>query len=154
VVDHLTDSRPASGDESPLLAALVPVSFAVMAILQQVAAAHGLSLTQLRLLAILRDRQPTMSELAEYLGLDRSSVSGLIDRAEKRGLARRIASDVDRRSSRVLLTRDGYLLAGDGSREIDARMDPLTRALTGQERDELARLLSRFLLSGRTASEH
>ncbi len=62
-------------------------SFAVIAMLTQVAAAHDLSLTQLRVLAILRDREPKMTELADYLGLDRSSVSGLIDRAEAGGLS-------------------------------------------------------------------
>ena len=69
-----------------LLDALVQTSFTVMAMLEPVAAEHDLSLTQLALLAILRDREPTMAELAGYLGLDRSSVSGLVDRAEKRGL--------------------------------------------------------------------
>ena len=60
---------------------LVQVSFTVIALLSRVAAEHDLSLTQLRVLAILRDREPTMAELATHLGLERSSVSGLIDRA-------------------------------------------------------------------------
>ena len=75
-----------------LMDSLVQASFAVMAQLSRAAAAHDLSLTQLRALAILRDRNLKMAELATYLGLDRSSVSGLIDRAAKRGLVRRDAS--------------------------------------------------------------
>ena len=47
--------------------ALVQTSFTVMALLSQVAAAHDMSLTQLRVLAILRDRQPRMAELAAHL---------------------------------------------------------------------------------------
>ncbi|MGP0022346.1 MAG: MarR family winged helix-turn-helix transcriptional regulator, partial [Streptosporangiaceae bacterium] len=71
-----------------MMDSLVRASFTVIALLSRVAAEHDLSLTQLRVLAILRDREPTMAELATYLGLERSSVSGLIDRAVRRGLVR------------------------------------------------------------------
>src|ERR1700681_2371450 len=77
---------------------LVQLSFGVIAVLSRVAAEHDLSLTQLRVLGILRDREPTMAELATYLGLERSTVSGLIDRAVKRGLVRRDASEDDGRA--------------------------------------------------------
>ena len=66
--------------------ALVQMSFGLMAVLTEVAAEHDLSLTQLRVLGILRDREPTMAELATFTGLERSTVSGLIDRAAQRGL--------------------------------------------------------------------
>src|SRR5579862_6948617 len=94
-----------------VLDSLVRVSFAVMALLSQAAAEHDLSLTQLRALAILRDREPKMAELAAYLGLDRSSVSGLIDRAARRGLVQRGTSSDDGRSVRVSLTPAGKRLA-------------------------------------------
>ena len=90
-----------SGD---LLDALVQTSFDVIGIVSRVAAAHDLSLTQLRLIAILRDREPTLSQLADHLGLDRSTISGLIDRAAARGLVERVANPADRRSARVALT--------------------------------------------------
>ena len=56
-------------------------SFEVIAVLSRAAARHDLSLTQLRMLGVLRDREPRMAELADFLGLDRSTVSGLVDRA-------------------------------------------------------------------------
>src|SRR5271169_7255975 len=83
---------------------LVQVSFAVIAVLSRVAAEQDLSLTQLRVLGILRDRQPTMAEIASYLGLERSTVSGLIDRAAQRGLVRKSTDPADGRSVRVSLT--------------------------------------------------
>src|SRR5579862_5899053 len=67
-----------------LIDALVRSSFAVMAVLNRIGAEHDLSLTQLRMLGILRDRRITMSELGGYLGLDKSTISGLVSRAEKR----------------------------------------------------------------------
>ncbi|GHF33280.1 hypothetical protein FHX82_005262 [Amycolatopsis bartoniae] len=50
-----------------------------------VAAEHELSVVQLRLLGVLRDRRPGMLELGAHLGLDKSSMTGLVSRAEKRG---------------------------------------------------------------------
>ena len=46
---------------------------------------------------MLRDRTPAMNELARLLGLDKSSISGLVDRAERRGLVIRIPSAEDKR---------------------------------------------------------
>ena len=66
--------------------ALAQISFLVQGTLERRAGEHGLSLIRRRLLGILRDRTPTMNELARLLGLDKSSTSGLVDRAQRRGL--------------------------------------------------------------------
>jgi len=124
---------------------LVLASFTVIALLSRVAAAHDLSLTQLRVLAILRDRAPTMAELAAYLGLERSSVSGLIDRAVKRGLVRRDASEDDGRAVRISLTPDGRRLASVGAQEIGSLLEPMTGQLSQAERSRLSALLGKLL---------
>ena len=100
------------------LDAKVQQAYEVMGVLSKVAATHDLSLTQLRTLAILRRHSPRMSELADYLGLDRSTVSGLVDRAVARGLVRRVVDDADRRSSRLELTAAGRELATIGAEEV------------------------------------
>lgn len=138
--------RPApSAAEAPLVDALGQMSFTVMAILSRVAAANDLSLTQLRALAILRDREPRMAELAEHLGLDRSTVSGLIDRAAKRDLVSRIASDTDKRSARVALSAAGRRLADAISGEIALVVGELTAGLSAAEKRQLTGLLERTL---------
>jgi DNA-binding MarR family transcriptional regulator len=136
------DSDPSS---AALLDGLVQVSFRVIALLTRTAAEHDLSLTQLRVLAILRDRAPTVAELATHLGLERSSVSGLIDRAVRRQLVRREASSEDRRSVRVSLTADGQRLAGLLSEEIGALLGPMTRGLSPTDRTRLGNLLNSML---------
>ena len=73
-----------------------------MAVLSKVGADHDLSLTQLRVLAILRDRRLGMTALADYLGLEKSTMSGLVDRAEKRGLLERAPNGEDGRAVDVL----------------------------------------------------
>ncbi|WIY00542.1 MarR family transcriptional regulator [Amycolatopsis mongoliensis] len=124
---------------------LAQVSFAVMAQLSQVAAAHELSLTQLRVLGILRDRTPKMAELATHLGLDRSSVSGLVDRAARRGLVAREASRDDGRSVRVGLTPEGRKLAAELTAEVARVMAPMTAGLSATDRTRLGVLLGRML---------
>jgi DNA-binding MarR family transcriptional regulator len=124
---------------------LVQASFTVVALLSRAAAEHDLSLTQLRVLAILRDHEPTMAELAAHLGLERPSVSGLIDRGVRRGLVRRDASNEDGRSVRVSLTPDGQRLASLLTGEIGDLIRPMTRSLSPAEQKRLSALLSKML---------
>ena len=132
-------------DDDAVVDALVQTSFTVMAHLSQVAAAHDLSLTRLRVLAILRDREPRLVELAAHLGLERSSVSGLVDRAVRRGLVRRDASEDDGRAVRLSLTKAGRELAALGTAEGGELLAPLLRRLSGPERQRLTVLLERAL---------
>jgi MarR family transcriptional regulator, lower aerobic nicotinate degradation pathway regulator len=124
---------------------LVQVSFAVIAMLNRVAAEQDLSLTQLRVLGILRDREPTMAELATYLGLERSTVSGLIDRAVVRGLVRKNADSADGRSVRISLTAEARRLETRVIAEIGELMAPLTDRLNAGERKRLCALLAKAL---------
>jgi MarR family transcriptional regulator, lower aerobic nicotinate degradation pathway regulator len=124
---------------------LVQMSFAVIAVLSRVAAEHDLSLTQLRVLGILRDREPTMAELALYLGLERSTVSGLIDRAVQRGLVRKTTDAADGRSVRVSLTTDARRVERRVIGQIGELMAPLTDRLSNVEQQRLTALLTKAL---------
>ncbi|HTQ20595.1 MarR family transcriptional regulator [Mycobacterium sp.] len=124
---------------------LVQVSFAVTAVLSRVAAEQDLSLTQLRVLGILRDREPTIAQLATYLGLERSTVSGLIERAVQRGLVRKTTDPADGRSVRVSLTTEARRLATRVVAEIDGLVLPLTDRLSTSEQHRLTALLDKVL---------
>ncbi|HEY2278160.1 MAG TPA: MarR family transcriptional regulator [Streptosporangiaceae bacterium] len=143
------DQEPVAAGPEPvpadLLDNLVLTSFTVIALLSRTAAEHELSLTQLRMMAILRDRTPTMADLADFLGLERSSVSGLIDRAARRGLVQRTASPSDRRAVQVSLTPSGQRLAGQVTGEVAGLIAPMISTLAGGERKRLAQLLGKML---------
>jgi DNA-binding MarR family transcriptional regulator len=124
---------------------LVQVSFTVIALLSRVAAERDLSLTQLRMLGILRDREPTMAELATYLGLERSTVSGLIDRAVQRRLVQKSTDPADGRSVRVSLTAQARRLESRIIAEIGELMAPLTDRLSTGEQKRLTELLAKVL---------
>jgi DNA-binding MarR family transcriptional regulator len=115
--------------DDELVDALVQTTFTVTGVLTRIAAEHDLSLTQLRVLGILQDRRLRMAGLAGFLGLDRSTLSGLVDRAERRGLLRREPSTEDRRAIEVAMT--------DAGRELAER-------IRGRLSDELAPVLSRL----------
>lgn len=104
-------------------------------------------MTQARLLGVLRDREPTINEIARLLELDKSSISGLVDRAEARGLVRRVRSPRDGRSVRVALTRDGRRLVRAVSATFEADVVSLLDLLPGSDRDSLRSLVSRLLVA-------
>ncbi|MEV0069026.1 MarR family transcriptional regulator [Amycolatopsis sp. NPDC050768] len=121
---------------------LAQLSFLVQGELAHVAAEHGLSLVQLRLLGILRDRTPGMQELARHLELDKSSTTGLVTRAERRGLVQRTPAPHDGRGVLVSLTPEGHALAREGEAEVGRRLVALTAGLTEVQRSRLAQLAS------------
>lgn len=131
--------------QAQLVESLGAVAFAVMGALTKLAAQHDLSLTQLRMIGILRDRRLTISELASALGLDRSSVSGLVDRTEKRGLVQREPNAADARSVHVTVSPEGTEALALGAAEMAGLLSSLTDALEPAEADHLATLLDRMI---------
>jgi DNA-binding MarR family transcriptional regulator len=142
-----SEAKTPSGavDQTPLIDALARTAFFTTAVLSKIAAEHDLSLTQLRVLAILRDRQGSMTDLATYLGLDKSTISGLVDRAEKHGLLRRTPNPHDGRGVDVALTQRGSELAERGAATVAQAFFPLTRTLSAAEARRLTALLERML---------
>lgn len=130
-----------------LVDALVRNTFEVVGVLTRIGAERDLSLTQLRVLGILRDRRPRMTELAAFLGLDKSTLSGLIDRAERRGLVARGKNPQDRRVVDVFLTPAGLELAEQMYGEVRRALAPVTNRLDPQDRDQLVQLLHAVLRS-------
>ena len=124
-----------------LLDALVRLSFTVIGIVSVVGARHDLSLTLVRVGSILRGRSLTMSDLAADLGLDRSSITGLVTRAEERGLVARIGNEIDKRSSLVTLTGAGNDLAMTCAAEIAREIEPVVAPLSAVGRRRLEKLL-------------
>ena len=120
--------------------ALVQLSFQVQRILAAVGAEHDLSIIQIRLLGILRDRQPGMLELGNHLGLDKSSMTGLVSRAEKRGLVERMPSPSDGRGVLVALTPAGRRLAEVGEAQIARRVTELLAELNATQRKQFTQL--------------
>ena len=126
---------------------LAQLSFLIYGTLERRAAERDLSMIQIRLLGVLRDRRPGMNELAKLLSLDKSSITGLVDRAERRGLVVRVPSTADRRAVLVDLTDHGRSLGAQVAARFEADVSRLLDGLPGPDREALSELVSRVLVA-------
>jgi DNA-binding MarR family transcriptional regulator len=104
----------------------------------------------MRVLGILRDRRLRMADLAAFLGLERSTMSGLVDRAEQRGLLRRERSAADGRVIEVSMTPAGRRIARQAHGQVRRELAAATDRLGAADRRTLTRLLERLLVGGDT----
>lgn len=106
------------------------------------AASSGLTVPQITVLEELANEDGlSLKELSRRLSLSHSTVSGIIDRLEKRELVQRTADEQDRRSSRIMLSPSvqAYIREAVPSR----RLGPLLRAL-----EEMSPEARRTILTG------
>jgi len=86
-----------------------------------------------------------MSDLREHLALEKSSVSGLIDRAERRGLVARTTGHPDGRAVHVRLTELGAELATRFAGEVYAELGTLLAPLSDPDQRQLSELADAIL---------
>jgi DNA-binding MarR family transcriptional regulator len=122
-----------------LIDGLVQLSFILQSVLGRIADAQELSITQVRMLAILEDREIGMLQLARILELEKSSVTGLVGRAERRGLVRRVPVPGNRRAVHVILTPTGQSVVRTVRHAVRAEITALTGSLSTAQRDHLSR---------------
>ncbi|MGW3103903.1 MarR family winged helix-turn-helix transcriptional regulator [Streptomyces sp. NPDC001100] len=144
------DTPPPATEDLGLVDGLAQLSFLVQSALAEIAAQYDMSVVQTRMLGILRDREPTMNQLGRHLGLDKSSITGLVDRAQRRGLVTRTASTVDRRSFQVSITDAGRQLVEQVAAQFAERIEKCVEPLPGTDRKLLSRMATRIV----TADAH
>ena len=84
-------------------------------------------------------------ELADFLGLEKSTMSGLVERAERRGLLRRAPNAEDGRIVEVFSSAKGRELAARLYVQIEQSLMAMTNLLDAADRERLRRLLVRML---------
>ncbi|WP_218009879.1 MarR family winged helix-turn-helix transcriptional regulator [Actinomadura kijaniata] len=134
-----------TGQRMGVVAALVRSAFLVDAVYAASAREHGLTQQQGQLLCVLMGRPYGMSELGSTLGLAKSSLTGLVDRTERRGLVHREPDPDDARAVRVALTPAGSALASEFYEACCARIDELPSGFDERERRTLTDLLARLV---------
>ena len=144
-------AAPAPRDDLKIVDALAQLSFLILGTLERRASEHDLSMIQTRLLGVLRDRTPTMNQLAKLLDLDKSSVTGLVDRAERRALVRRVPSKTDGRAVQVSLTDNGRAMVAEVAARFDSDVGAALAILPSSDRKALSVLVSRILVAHATA---
>jgi DNA-binding MarR family transcriptional regulator len=110
----------------------------------QALAPTGLHPRDFGLLNVLQhETRASQLELGRILGIDPSSMVGLLDDLEARGLVERHRNPVDRRAYQLRLTDDGTAMLERGRRIAGRLQRELLAGLDPAEREELVRLLAK-----------
>jgi DNA-binding MarR family transcriptional regulator len=81
------------------------------------------------------------SKIAQHIMVNSSTVTGVIDRLEKKGFLERMRNSKDRRVITIALTENGTELANNAPLPVQERMIKGIRALTERERDQIIQAL-------------
>lgn len=114
---------------------------------ERVARPFGLTEAQLNVLMLLKYQCPEgeldQSTLGRMLVVNRSNVTGLVDRMEQAGWVRRGPDAGDRRVKRVSLTAEGKRVLRSAERAYLRRVDEAVSGLAAHERSALRAFLGR-----------
>ena len=86
----------------------------------------------------------TPKEIAQILRLENSTISGVLDRMQKRGLIDRVVDPNDRRSVRVVPTEEGGAMKDDVLRLIEELNIDILSGFTAEQRDTLISCLQQI----------
>ena len=149
-----TDRQPPAAEETQLDDAdqLVQLSRLVQGAFARIADRHHLTPVQARLLCVLAQGPRGMTELARCCGVEKAALTGLVDRAERRGLAERTPVPGDRRALRVTLTDAGRRSAAAFHAQVTAELNQLLSPLASHDRAQFRTAVAKIAQSaGRTA---
>ncbi|MDI9569234.1 MAG: MarR family transcriptional regulator [Pseudomonadota bacterium] len=91
------------------------------------AAGVRVSYPQAGIIFLLKQGERTMSDLSRLLGVDNSTLTGLVDRLEKAGFVVRRTSAADRRSLSIQVTPEG-IVEGEKAKAIIRDVNALVKA--------------------------
>jgi DNA-binding MarR family transcriptional regulator len=125
---------------------LIQLSRLVQGVFARVSERHSLTPVQAKLLCVLVFGPRGMAELAQLFGVEKAALTGLVDRAERRGLVRRSPVPGDRRALRVTLTDTGCRAAAafhaDATGELNQFLSPLPPADREHFRSAMAKIIA------------
>ena len=87
----------------------------------------------------------TQTEIAQAVGLDKTTMVVTVDELEKAGLAERIPSETDRRARLIRITPAGVAKAAEAERIVAELQDEVLATLPAAEREALKRGLLRLV---------
>jgi DNA-binding MarR family transcriptional regulator len=112
---------------------------------------HDLTPVQAKLLCVLLDGPKGMAELAQCFGVEKAALTGLMDRAEKRGLAERSPVPGDRRAVQVTLTDLGRRAAIAFHAEVGEALNELIGHLSDADREHFRAVMAGIVTGCRTS---
>lgn len=83
----------------------------------------------------------TMTALSKAMGIDNSTLTGLVDRLERSGFVRREPSSTDRRTYRIHITPDGVRESNKAKPVIEGINDEIKSRFSNEETELFKRIL-------------
>lgn len=143
--------QAARPDGAPRLAdALVQFAHLIDHLFADASRANGLTPQQAQLLCELIPGPVGMTELTGVLHVERSTLTGLVDRVERRGLVQRVRDPTDRRAIQIALTATGGRLAMQSYGAVTAKVDELTGGVAPENAARLAAIVAGILADNAT----
>jgi DNA-binding MarR family transcriptional regulator len=124
---------------------LIQLSRLVQDIHARISERHNLTTVQAKLICILVFGPRGMAELAQLLGVEKAALTGLVDRAERRGLVRRSPVPGDRRALRVTLTDTGRRAARAFHADATAQLNDLLTPLAPADREHFRSAMAKVI---------
>lgn len=124
---------------------LIQLSRLVQGIHARISERHDLTPVQARLLCVLAFGPRGMADLAQCFGVEKAALTGLVDRAERRGLVRRAPVPDDRRALRVMLTDTGHQAAAAFHAEATAELNQLLAPLAPRDRERFRSAMTKII---------
>lgn len=103
-----------------------------------------ISYQQLNVLYLVRIGDASMAEMARFLGVAPTVITGLVDRLEARGLIRREAHPSDRRRIQLVLTEQGHDVSVLIEEAMASRIEQQVQLLDASEQEHLREGLELF----------
>jgi len=138
-----------ASDTSEFASAVAALFRETSALYAAIARRFDLTSQQTQLLCTLSREQPSFGELAAMLGCDKTNVTGMVDRLERKGFLTREKDAKDRRVSRVVLTEQGWALREKIRAEFGQGLSGRFAGLSTKDQAELVRLLRAAGSTGR-----
>lgn len=107
-------------------------------------AMREVTFSQMRVLIMLNEvseDSAASKEVEKYFGFTQSTIAGIIDRLEKKGLVEGFTDPEDKRRKRVRITQKGKNLCEETKVSMDNYETWFLKSLTEEEKSELSRLL-------------
>jgi DNA-binding MarR family transcriptional regulator len=151
-----TDAPHTGADVTDVDAAagLLQLTGLVQNIYARVSERHDLTPVQAKLLCVLLDGPRGMAELAQSFGVEKAALTGLMDRAERRGIAQRSPVPGDRRALQVTLTDAGHRAATAFHAEVNAELSGLIAPLAPHDREHFRTTMAKVIAECGEAPPH
>ena len=138
-------SHTGAGDDLEAADGLIQLCRLVQGMHARISERHGLTPVQARLICVLAFGARGMAELAQCFGVEKATLTGLVDRAEQRGLVGRSPVPGDRRALHVTLTDTGRRAATAFHAEAAEELNHLLSALPAIDREGFRRSVAKII---------